>query len=214
VKTILCGLLLASSAHAQSVYSTDVPYPTQWSQPRVLPDGTVVPAVPTKFQTRQVGVQFAPVVAATPVVPPAVGASGGTPLMIAADKGDTNTVNALLANGANVNGANVTGRNALMAAADGGRLEVVKLLLEKSAEINEVTREGKTALIFAAQKGQFKVVQALLEAGADKKVLDQSGKMAIDYALAGNFNDVVAILNGEPVKKSESLKKVDPPKKK
>ena len=68
-------------------------------------------------------------------------------------------------------------------------------------------------MMFAAQRGQLKVVQALLEAGADKKVMDEAGKLALDYAVAGNFTDVVAVLKGEALKKPEPARKpVAPPK--
>ncbi|MCG3148488.1 MAG: hypothetical protein PCFJNLEI_01932 [Verrucomicrobiae bacterium] len=201
VKAFVVGLMLATGVHAgQATVTTDVPYPTQWSQPQVLPDGRVVPAVPTRFQTREVGVQFAPQA-------PASGPAGQrprpdvvAPLVAAAAKGDTNSVKMLLVKGVDINHASANGANALMVAAVNGRVEMVKLLLANNAEVNEVSTEGKTALIYAAEKGHAKIVRMLLEAGADQKVMDEAGRMAVEYAAAGNFAEVVALLQDKPVK--------------
>lgn len=204
VKTILgvtLALCLGTSLFADGAnYSTGVPYPVQWSQPQILPNGTVVPAVPTRFQTRDVGVQLQPQVSAgtSPVNQPAKEALA---LIIAADRGDLKTVKALIAAKADVGATDGNGLTALMAASARGYVEIATLLLDKGADINDANKDGKTALIFAAQTGQLPMVKLLLSRHADPRVMDESGKMAIEYATAGKHAEIVALLKvGPPAK--------------
>ena len=61
-------------------------------------------------------------------------ADGNSALILAADKGETDTVLALIAAGANVDHANALGETAIMAAARAGALGVVASLLEAGAD--------------------------------------------------------------------------------
>jgi len=199
--TIISTLLTTTNVLAGSVgISTDISYPTQWSQPQVLPNGRIVPPVPTQFGTRSVGVAFQQGVGAagaSSVQPVSTNLPG---LLAAADRGDTNTIKVLLAKHVNVNTPNQFGATALMVAATRGYLGATQLLLENGADINAVTREGRTALIYAVIKGQAKVVQLLLEKKADPKVIDESGKMAVNYAEAVTNSDILALFKGPSAK--------------
>ena len=98
-------------------------------------------------------------------------------LIIAADKGDINTVRALLNIGADVNAKNRQGRTALIAAAESGHTNTVKLLLENGADVNAKDIYGETALIRAAKKGHTKIIELLKKHGAKEQ----------DQLLSGGF---------------------------
>ncbi len=86
-------------------------------------------------------------------------------------KGDRAGVEALLAQGAEVNitgGVTALGASntALMWAAGEGYLAIVKLLLDRGAEVNAKNAANYTALMFAAESDYRDVVSVLLDRGA------------------------------------------------
>jgi serine/threonine-protein phosphatase 6 regulatory ankyrin repeat subunit B len=90
-----------------------------------------------------------------------------TQLIQAAEKGDIQTVQTLLASGAEVNAANTYGVTALMMAASKGHKDIVKALLEKGADVNVQNNKGQTLLLLAAWEGDIELAKILLEQGAD-----------------------------------------------
>jgi ankyrin repeat protein len=86
----------------------------------------------------------------------------------AAFSGDTKAVEALLAEGADVNVKDGIGFTALFGAARSGHTETVKLLLAKGANPNvKLPTSGTTALMYAALNGHNDIVVALLDKGAE-----------------------------------------------
>ena len=85
-------------------------------------------------------------------------------LIRASADGDAQVLKALLAQGADVNGANQTGQTALMRAALMGRGDIVTLLLEAGADLRLKDNHGLTALEWARRRG-FWAVTHLLESG-------------------------------------------------
>ena len=76
--------------------------------------------------------------------------NGMLPLAIAAQKGYSKIVDALLDLGANINGQSLkNGQTALIQAVAQGHTDIVELLLEKGADIGIRTKKGHTALDFA-----------------------------------------------------------------
>ncbi len=65
-----------------------------------------------------------------------------TPLMQAAEKGQTETVKGLIAKGADVNSKHKDGLTALMWPAGRGHTETVKALLEAEADVNAAAEFG------------------------------------------------------------------------
>ena len=99
-------------------------------------------------------------------------------LMLAAERGQTETVALLLAHGANIEKQNQYKRTALMLAAMKGNTETVKVLLEHGANIEAKDSEGRTALVLAATYGKTETVKVLLEHGANIKAKDFKRKTA------------------------------------
>ena len=93
-------------------------------------------------------------------------AHGLTPLVIAASKGEADTVRSLLAQGASVNATSADGRTALIAAVQQGHIDVVQSLIDGGANLDAATRGTGTALEVAERKGEAQIAALLLASGA------------------------------------------------
>jgi ankyrin repeat protein len=94
--------------------------------------------------------------------------SGETPLMVAATRGNLETVRALLSGGANPNAQEVNGgHTALMYALSERQAAVVEELVKHDADVHLGSKTGFTPLMFAAQQGDVDSARILIGAGAD-----------------------------------------------
>ncbi|XP_032417726.1 cyclin-dependent kinase 4 inhibitor B [Xiphophorus hellerii] len=115
-------------------------------------------------------------------------------LTTAAAKGHTAEVEALLLQGAPVNGVNSFGRRAIQVMMMGSS-EVARLLLTRGADPNVTDKStGATPLHDAARTGFLDTVQLLVEAGADPQARDKDNCLPIDLARQNGHTDVVAVL--------------------
>ena len=81
--------------------------------------------------------------------------------------GETQTVQRLIAQGANINAAEKYGQTALMIAAELGHTEIARLLVEQGANIHPVSNYyGYTALLWAARGGHADILRLLIAHGA------------------------------------------------
>jgi ankyrin repeat protein len=142
-------------------------------------------------------------------------AAGGTPLLLAADGGDVDTVKLLIARGADVHhrpspnfGAprfaqqrppgfvtakptgDFGGMSALMIAASHGHAEIVRLLLAKGASVRHTSVGNTTALHDAVMSKSIETVRLLLDAGAE--VNSANYTRATPLIIAGSLDDVPA----------------------
>lgn len=115
-------------------------------------------------------------------------------LVNAAEDGDTETLKALLAQGAPVDGRVKGHATALMRASAAGKTDAVQVLLDAGADIEAQKDDGLTALMMAAFFGHSEVVRVLLAHGADPARFDQLGSTALTWAMSRGFTDVVKIL--------------------
>lgn len=113
-------------------------------------------------------------------------------------EGNTEKVERLLAEGADVNERYITGTTPLMfAISTTMNLDTINLLLNLGADVNAQNNDGYTALILAVSNdnmNRFYVVNRLLDCGADKTLKDKYGRTALDYVEKFNYPNVMKML--------------------
>lgn len=114
----------------------------------------------------------------------ATNASGENALMIAALKGYTDVLQALVKRGAEVNKPGWTPLHYAATHAGDASAPMVAFLLEHHAYVDAESPNGSTPLMMAARYGDSRVVSLLLEAGADPSLRNQLGLSAVDFANA------------------------------
>ncbi len=134
-----------------------------------------------------------------------------TPLLTAANHGQSDAVEALLRYGADPCKCTDTGWSPLSIAAYKGHDEVVRLLLEEGASTEE-DDPTLSALLQAATKGLPDTVMLLLEHGADHTVTTKKGDTALSILVEQNLIDaaveMVSIYNASIPRCSRDRKKV------
>jgi len=135
--------------------------------------------------------------AASPVMVDAT-LDGWTPLLCAADHGQTAAAAVLLEAGADPDLA-IGGRPAPIAmAARLGNVALIDQLVHAGADPSS-DLGGTTALIQAIEAGQLEAVEALLDAGADPEGADEHGHTPADAARAADDPDATALLSQSSV---------------
>ena len=104
-----------------------------------------------------------------------------TPLMHAAEDGDTAIVERLIAEGADVNARDQRGWTALMHAAMQDRTKQVELLLAAGANPNLRDRDGRTAMLWSAENCAPDVAEVLARSSAAYNARDNYGEAPSDF---------------------------------
>ena len=127
---------------------------------------------------------------------------GFTPLGLATFFGHAETVDALLAAGADVNAAyRETMKIAPLASAMAvGRNDIARTLIAHGADVNAKAANDLRPLHTAAARGNIESATLLLDHGADINATSTDGKSAIAYAEERNHPEMVEFLksNGRP----------------
>ncbi len=110
----------------------------------------------------------------------------------AARIGDAQTVEQLLASGADVNAPDDQGMTPLWVAAGNGRADIVRLLIERGADVNASGKRGRTPLHVAFHYGYAGIARLLIEKGADMNAC-KYGSTLLRAAYLGSA-DVVRLL--------------------
>ncbi len=71
---------------------------------------------------------------------------------------------------------------------------IQEALIKAGADVNALNNYNQTALMIAAYVGIGEVVKLLLDNGADKNIQDDNGATALDYAIDGEQEHIVKIL--------------------
>lgn len=118
-----------------------------------------------------------------------------TPLADAVEAGDPARFRAALAQGADVNAAQVDGMTALHWAAYRDDVEIASRLVRAGADVKALTRYGVAALSLACENGNGTLVDLLLGAGADPNTTLRGGETALmTAARTGRLAPVKALL--------------------
>lgn len=116
-------------------------------------------------------------------------------LLDAAWQGKTNTIQALIKGGVDINARDKeSGLTALMVAAVFGKTEAVNLLLSAGAQVNAKDNYGWSAIMIAADGGNLSTVKALLKRGANINIKEANGFTASDLAKRKGHADIVKLL--------------------
>ena len=90
-------------------------------------------------------------------------AASGVPLPL---RGQRDTVNVLVDEGADVNSRDVNGQTPLQFAASNGRSDKAELLITKGANVSAKNKWGRTPLDIAVDRGYTEIVELLRKHGA------------------------------------------------
>ena len=109
---------------------------------------------------------------------------GYTALILSAYDNHPDTLQALLAAGANACAADRNGNTALMGALFKGETNIANMLLDTHCAIDQTNNAGETALSFAALFGRLDMIPVLVAHGANINHVDARGGTALQMALA------------------------------
>ena len=115
-------------------------------------------------------------------------------LLAAATEGKGEEVKELLEAGADVNAKDIWGNTALMGATKEGHEDIVQLLLDRGADVNSIAGENETALWIAAAYGHPQIARILLGHGAEVNARTRGGSTALAVAQENDFTEIVALL--------------------
>ena len=115
--------------------------------------------------------------------------------------GDLESIDRLIAGGADVDARDEHNQTAVMNAARDGHAAVVRLLVDRGAQVNHTAKYGLTALMLAVIRSHVDVVRVLVDAGADLQVRGTGapgfhGKTALDLAEGLGSEVMVEIIRG------------------
>ncbi|MCW8410067.1 ankyrin repeat domain-containing protein [Legionella sp. PATHC035] len=119
---------------------------------------------------------------------------GNTPLMIAAGRGNSKTIEYLLAKGGNLHQKNKQGENAVFLAAEQGQLDTLKFLDKERVDLMVVNDKGENALMVAARNGHADCVKYLLTRDVPADRHNKQGKTAFQFALEAKRFDIGDLL--------------------
>ena len=119
---------------------------------------------------------------------------GAMPLLIAAEQGLREEVEALVKGGCDVDKADDDGTTPLLKAAEEGHGKVVEALIKGGCDVDNATNEGVTQLLMAALEGHAEVVEALVKGGCDVDKDKNKGCTPLYIAAEVGHGEVVEAL--------------------
>jgi ankyrin repeat protein/L-ascorbate metabolism protein UlaG (beta-lactamase superfamily) len=122
------------------------------------------------------------------------GDTGIKALHLAAQLGQNEIVDLLIARGASITTKNDSGATLLHNAAIGRLLELSRRLIEGGAPLNERDARGRTPLHYAAKQGSVDIVGLLIKKGADPNIKGNDERTALHIAEDWGFKEIIQTL--------------------
>ncbi|KAM5352815.1 hypothetical protein ACJ41O_005537 [Fusarium nematophilum] len=107
---------------------------------------------------------------------------GEVPIFWAASGGQTDSIDALVSHGADLNYRNSADETIMGVAAYWGFADVIKLLHQHGARVEDTDNNGRTPLMDAAGRGHKEAIEVLLELGARTETKDNDRRTALWFA--------------------------------
>jgi ankyrin repeat protein len=102
-----------------------------------------------------------------------------TQLVEAAERGDTATVQRILADGADINVQDARGRTPVLAATHANRVETARALIQAGADVNIRDDIKDNVLLYAGAEGLLDILRLAIAAGADTRITNRFGGTAL-----------------------------------
>lgn len=118
----------------------------------------------------------------------------GRQLIVAAEAGDKNLVEKLLAMGADIEWRDGRRRTALLAATQGNRIEVARLLISRGADVNAKDDISDSPFLLSGARGYVEILKLTLASGADIKSLNRFGGTGLIPACERGHVEAVSML--------------------
>lgn len=115
-------------------------------------------------------------------------------LIAAADRGDTDALRRLLADGAEINARDERGRTAVLAATYGHHTAAVQTLIQAGADINIRDERLDNPFLYAGAEGLIDILRLTIDAGADPALTNRFGGTALIPACERGHVEVVELL--------------------
>ena len=112
-------------------------------------------------------------------------------LILAANAGDTPTVQKLIQEGADINGRDELGRTAVMAATHGNHVDTVLALIEAGADVDIRDNRMDNPFLYAGAEGLLDILKLTIAAGADTKLTNRFGGTALIPAAERGHVEIV-----------------------
>ncbi|KAJ8652772.1 hypothetical protein O0I10_011577 [Lichtheimia ornata] len=120
-------------------------------------------------------------------------ARGLSPLAVAIGLGHVETMQRLLARGADVNGTTRLGNTILHHAVTWNRIEAVKAVVDAGGNVNVLNAMEETPLMLAVQQRKIDMVRYLMDHGANPCVVDNTN-MPLMYAANHGYTEMCDLL--------------------
>jgi len=119
-----------------------------------------------------------------------------SPMLMLATTHHTDSVRALLDNGAHVDEVDDDGITSLSWAAIANRVDMARFLIQRGADVNHVDKKGMTPLLYAASIdfGDSAMIDLLLKSGASVGARSKEGLTALDLARKYKHTHLLASL--------------------
>lgn len=113
------------------------------------------------------------------------------PLLVAAERGDTDTVADLIRSDAAINGKDSEGRTALMLAVYNNDAATAKVLLDAGADVDLQDHMKNNPFLYAGAEGYLEILRLTIAAGADPTITNRYGGTALIPAAERGHVDII-----------------------